>query len=72
MINTKKSGFLVKTKDEKIGRTIHEKRMVNGKVPVYLATEIRELEGGFKFPVAFSETATLFAPSDLTQIGFID
>lgn len=37
MIDIKKSGFLVETKLGKIGRTIHDNGVVNGKIPVYLA-----------------------------------
>ena len=38
----KKSGYLVKTKRGKLGRTVHEKGVVGGKIPVYLATETKE------------------------------
>lgn len=68
----KKSGFLVQTKDGKLGRTYHTKGMINDKVPVYLATEVKEYEGGLSVPSKFSETATLCDPKGLTRISFID
>ena len=71
-MNRKNSGYIVETKLGKIARTYHSKGMVNGKVPVYIASEVTEIEGGFKYPVKFEETATLCDPSTLKQIGFID
>lgn len=70
-INIKKSGYLVETKSGKIGRTIHENGIINGKVPVYLATKIEE-SGGFTVPVEFSDKAILCDPTTLKHIGFID
>ena len=58
----KNSGYLVKTKDGKKGRTFHSKGIVKGKVPVY-----REKE---KFK--FEETGILCDKDSLTVIGFID
>ncbi len=76
MINPAKSGYLVRTKTGKLGRTIHEKGLVNGKVPVYLVTESKICEEGtpkeFEFPVKFSETAMLCDPAGLKHVGFID
>ena len=74
MINTNKSGYLVETKTGKIGRTIHEKGIVNGKVPVYLCTSFgtnKDLPE-VKIPLAFSETAMLCDANGLKKIGFID
>lgn len=73
MIDGKKSGYLVETKAGKLGRTIHEKGIINGKIPVYLATDIREhKESGLKVPFKFSNKAILCDPKTLKQIGFID
>lgn len=72
MINGKKSGYLVKTSDGKLGRTIHEKGTINGKVPVYLATKTEKIDEDFEFPVTFSEQAILCDPTTLQSIGMID
>ena len=53
-----KSGYLVKTKSGKVGRTIHEKGLINGKVPVYLATQFQTVEDT-QIPIAFSKDAIL-------------
>lgn len=71
MINPKKSGYIVETKAGKLGRTIHEKGIVNGKIPVYLATTIHEDEN-VKIPLIFSKQAILCDPTTLKHIGFID
>jgi hypothetical protein len=71
MIDIKKSGYLVEMMDGSLGRTIHEKGMVNGKVPVYKATLVKEFKGT-KIPLSFSEAAILCDPEGLKQIGFID
>ncbi len=71
MINIKKSGYLVKTKNDKLGRTIHEKGIVNGKIPVYLCTR-SEYVNGFEVPLAFSDKAILCDPATVKQFGFID
>ena len=55
------SGFLVKTKTGKRGRTYHSKGMINGKVPVYLEVDNN-----------FSDNAILCYPNTLKTIGFID
>ncbi len=72
---TSKSGYIVQTKDEKIGRTFHDRAFVNKKVPVYLATEFEEtiLPDGktLKTPVKFSENGTLCEPTSLKVIGFL-
>jgi hypothetical protein len=74
MIDIKKSGRLVRTKDGKMGRTINEKGIINGKIPVYLCTK----EGthkdfpGERFPLEFSDKAILCDPKTLTAFGFID
>lgn len=75
-MSRKNSGYLVKTKDGKLGRTYHSKEMVNGKLPVYLASKIKKVElkpGVFMdFPVEFSETAILLDPKTLESQGLID
>lgn len=76
-MNYKKSGYIVKTKDGKLGRTFHGKAWVNGKVPVYLATIVKDFQSKpedpiTKIPLAYSDTGTLFDPKTLTQIGMID
>lgn len=71
MIDIKKSGYLVRTKSGKLGRTKHATGLINGKLPVYLATDIRE-KNGIEFPVKFSDTATLCDIKTVTHIGFID
>ena len=70
-IDIKKSGYLVETKDGKLGRTRHDKGIVNGKVPVYIATKVQDFDG-LKVPVEFSDTGTLCDPKTLKHIGFID
>jgi hypothetical protein len=76
MINTRKSGYLVETKNGKVGRTFHNKGPVNGKIAVYVATEIRKIENKngsvFEIPAAFSDQAILCDPKSLKHIGFID
>lgn len=76
MIDTKKSGYIVKTKHGKLGRTFHEKGIVNGKVPVYVATKtvIKKLSDGdtIEVPTEYSDKAILCSHEGLTQIGFID
>ena len=67
MIDGNKSGYLVETKDGKLGRTIHEKGIINGKIPVYVATLVKS-----GIPLAFSKDAILCDPKGLKQIGFID
>jgi len=71
MIDIKNSGYLVETKNGKIGRTVHHKEFINNKIPVYLADEIKEYKG-LKVPVSFSKTAILCDPSSLKHLGFID
>jgi len=72
-----KSGYLVKTKDGKIGRTYHNKGLVNGKVPVYLGSDYEDINEGveespFMFPKSFTKTAILCEKGSLKMIGFID
>lgn len=71
MINKRRSGYIVKTKTGKLGRTFHDKGEVNGKIPVYLATVSGEYKGE-QVPMIYSETAILCDPNGLKQIGFID
>lgn len=76
----KNSGYLVETKDGKHGRTYHSKGLINGKIPVYLATEFREFPKNPKNPegdkftvaVAWSDTAILCDPKTLKSVGMID
>ncbi len=72
MIDPKKSGFIVKNKEDKYGRTIHGKGIINGKVPVYFATKMSDEKHGISLPIEFSETAILCDPKTLIKIGFID
>ncbi len=71
MISPKKSGYIVETKSGKLGRTIHEKGVVNGKIPVYLAIKIHE-DKDVKISLLYSEKAILCNPATLKKIGFID
>lgn len=72
----KKPGYLVKTKNGKIGRTFNSKGLVNGKVPVYLATQFKEYPNrdGSKLKVAseFSDNAILCDKDSLKVVGIID
>lgn len=76
----KNSGYIVETKEGKLGRTYHSKGLVNGKIPVYLATELREFLANPKDPngkkftvaVAYSDQAILCDPNSLKSIGMID
>jgi hypothetical protein len=68
---TKNSGMIVETKTGITGRTINSKGLINGKVPVYAATEFRKFEG-IDVPIAFSDRAMLCNPTTLTIKGFID
>lgn len=62
MVIKKDPGYIVETKDGKMGRTFHSKKFVNGKVPVYLETS----------PGIYSTNGTLCDPRTLTHKGFID
>lgn len=59
---SKESGYLVKTKKGKVGRTFHSKGEVGGKTPVYLETE----------PLTYSDKAILCETQTLKVIGYID
>ncbi|OJV17948.1 MAG: hypothetical protein BGO30_08370 [Bacteroidetes bacterium 41-46] len=60
---SKKSGYLVKTKKGKVGRSFHSRRSsVEGKTPVYLETE----------PLTYSDKAILCETKSLQVIGYID
>lgn len=65
----KDPGFLVRTKDGKVGRTFKSKEPVNGKIPVFIATEFHEK---LKTPISFEKTGILCDPRNLKNIGFID
>ena len=79
----KNPGKLVETKSGKIGRTFNSKGLINGKVPVYLATSFfgdhenagiaKEISETFpKIPRTFAEAGVLCDPDSLKVIGFID
>lgn len=55
-------GYLVQTKTGVRGRTYYEKKLINGKIPVY--KEISKFN--------YSEKAILCDPDSLKIIGFID
>ncbi len=38
-----RAGFLVETKDNKVGRTYHDEELVNGKIRVHLEDETKVL-----------------------------
>jgi hypothetical protein len=67
-------GKIVKTKSGAVGRTYAAQDIVNGKVPVYLATKFAEPDAlpGFKYPSAYNTKAILCDPTTLKTIGFID
>ena len=62
MNTTKNPGYAVITSDGKPGRTYHNRRLINGKVPVYLETK--------KF--TFSDKGILCNPKTLKIVGFVD
>jgi hypothetical protein len=62
----KNSGLIVRViKDNRIGRTKHSTKPINGKIAVYLCV-------GDPLDCNYSDKGTLFAPSELQRIGFID
>ncbi len=66
-------GMLVETKSGKKGRTYNNKPLVYGKVPVYLATEMKETGiPGLQVCSKFSDKGILCDPATLKMIGFID
>jgi len=78
----KNPGKLVETKSGKIGRTFNSKGLINGKVPVYLATSFfgdhenagiaKEIADTFpKIPKTFAAAGALCDPDTLKIIGFI-
>jgi hypothetical protein len=67
----KNSGTIVMTKNGEMGRTYNSKGLVEGKVPVYIATEFFYV-GETKFPKVCKEQAILCDPLSLETIGFID
>ena len=72
----KNSGYIVETSRGDIGRTYHSKGTINGKVPVYAATEIKEqvLDDGkvVRIPTSYTINAILCSVSRLKIIGNID
>lgn len=69
-------GYIVETKTGKAGRTFHNKELVNGKVPVYLATEFKEYDnkrgGILKVASKYSDQAVLCEQTTLRVLGMID
>lgn len=63
----KQPGYLVKTKEGKIGRTFKYKGFVNGKIPVYLIKG--NLEDSFH---GFEQQAILCDKETLKVIGCVD
>lgn len=63
-------GYIVRTKDGKIGRTYHEYDQIDGKVQVYLCTKTREIDGQI-IPETFDKTGLLCDPGKLKIIGKI-
>ena len=64
-------GKIVKLNDGRIGRTYNSKGVISEKIPVYLATETKEV-GKFTIATRYSEKGILVNPVDLQIIGFID
>jgi hypothetical protein len=58
----KNSGYLIKTKTGKLGRTFHSKGMINNKLPVYLEADNNN----------YNQNAILCDPKTVKVIGFID
>ena len=66
-------GYLVMTKNNKKGRTYHNKELVNGKVPVYLCTkEVPTKIPGHTVCTEYSDQAILCDQNSLTIMGYID
>lgn len=60
---TKQPGYLVKhKKDNRTGRTYHNKSLINGKIPVYWEEKSKK----------YKDKPTLVSPENLQIIGFID
>ena len=56
------SGYVVRhNKTNSVGRTFHNKKLIQGKIPVYY-------ENG----KGYEERAVLCSPENLTIIGFVD
>jgi hypothetical protein len=64
-------GYHVKLKDGREGRTYHSKGEINGKIPVYLCEEFKDV-GALKICTKYKEQAILKEKKDLEIIGFID
>lgn len=62
----------MQTKEGKTGRTYHHKGLINGKVPVYVATQITTDKNGIDVPTQYDTKAILCQPSSLKTIGFIN
>ena len=61
------AGTIVEHKKHGLGRTYNAKGVIEGKVPVYFATVIKD-----DIPVEYSKDAILCNPANLQVIGFID
>jgi hypothetical protein len=71
MSNKREPGCIVKLDDGRLGRTKNSNALINGKVPVYLATKtytIRNME----VPVTYAENGILCDPEKVKSIGNID
>ncbi len=73
-MNRDKSGMIVRTKAGKLGRTFHSKGIINGKIPVYLATKIKKHKLGdiLDIPIEYDTKAILCKLETLTIEGYID
>ncbi len=70
MMNKRNPGHLVELPDGKQGRTYNNQDPINGKIPVYIATEYEE-DDDIKVAVKFDKEGRLFKPEDLKVIGLI-
>lgn len=66
-----KAGYIVTTKTGKLGRTYHYRGLINCKVPVFLADEIKQ-ENGIEVPITYSDRAMLCDSKTIKITGFID
>lgn len=61
--------YIVRTKSGKLGAIKRLEERVNGKVPVYMASEMDEKN---EFPKSYSENAMLCDGLNIRVVGFID
>ena len=67
----RKGRQIVEHKDGRLGVFYTNAKLVNGKVPVYIATKTH-VSFGLKIPTEFSETNILCDPNELKFIGYLD